>query len=177
MSTITDIYQNSEKWLRLITLIDYTASKLCKEVLHKNEGLPYDGAQLYCKLKIYKGQMQYKDQKEILCPPNGLTDESKFDITLDAKLIEVMFKPKYNLLINDLRKNMNHLYHTANKDISQSEFEKEWNRMCATLQGHGFTGRVQGLKTGNLLTIEKLGKTLDFIKSEIQGSEELLLLL
>ena len=177
MTTITNIYQNSEKWLRLVTLIDYAGSKLCEEVLHKKEGLPYDGRQLYCKLKVYKDKMQYKDQKEILCPPNGVTDESKFDVTLYTKLIEVMFRPKYNPLINDLRKKRNHLYHMANKDISQSEFEKEWNSTCAILKGHGFTETVQDLKNGNLLTIKKLEKIMDSIKCKIQGNVEVLLFL
>ena len=54
MGTIKDIYQNSERWLRLVTLIDYAGTYLCKEVLHTKEGLPYDGAQLYSWLKIYK---------------------------------------------------------------------------------------------------------------------------
>ena len=177
MTTITNIYQNSEKWLRLVTLIDYAGFKLCEEVLHKKESLPYDGVQLYCKLKVYKDQMQYKDQKEILCPPDGVTDESKFDITLYTRLIEVMFQSKYNLLINDLRKNRNHLYHMANKDISQSEFENEWHSTCAMLQGHGFTETVQDLKNDNLLTIKKIEKIMDSINSKIQGSVEVLLYL
>ena len=110
--------------------------------------------------------MKFNDQKEILCPSNGITDESKFDVTLYTSLIDVMFKPKYNRLIKDLRNNRNHIYHMANKDISESDFEKEWNSACAMLQGHGFAEMVEDLKNCNLFTIKKLQKILDSIPSE-----------
>ena len=170
MTTLTDFYQNNERWLRLVTLIDYAGLKLCKDVLHRKEGLPDDGAQLYCRLKDFKNKMQFKSQKEILSPPNGIIDESKFDITLYTKLIEVMFKPKYDLLIKDLRENRNVLCHMANKDISESEFEKKWKHVCEILERHDFTEKVENLKNSNLLAIKKLGKILDSIIHQIKGS-------
>ena len=170
MTTLTDFYQNNERWLRLVTLIDYAGLKLCKDVLHRKEGLPDDGAQLYCRLKDFKNKMQFKSQKEILSPTNGIIDESKFDITLYTKLIEVMFKPKYDLLIKDLRENRNVLCHMANKDISESEFEKKWKHVCEILERHDFTEKVENLKNSNLLAIKKLGKILDSIIHQIKGS-------
>ena len=170
MTTVKDIYQNSEKWLRLITLIDYAGTQLCKETLHTKEGLPYNGAQLYCKLIVYKDKMQFNEQKEILCPPNGMTDENKFDITLYTNLIQVMFKSKYDALINDLRKKRNHLHHMANKDMSETDFESEWSSTCAMLQRHGFNRSVEDLKIGNLLSNKNLEKILNFIESQTQGN-------
>ena len=170
MTTLTDFYQNNERWLRLVTLTDYAGLKLCKDVLHRKEGLPDDGAQLYCRLKDFKNKMQFKSQKEILSPTNGIIDESKFDITLYTKLIEVMFKPKYDLLIKDLRENRNVLCHMANKDISESEFEKKWKHVCEILERHDFTEKVENLKNSNLLAIKKLGKILDSIIHQIKGS-------
>ena len=170
MTTLTDFYQNNERWLCLVTLIDYAGLKLCKDVLHRKEGLPDDGAQLYCRLKDFKNKMQFKSQNEILSPTNGIIDESKFDITLYTKLIEVMFKPKYDLLIKDLRENRNVLCHMANKDISESEFEKKWKHVCEILERHDFTEKVENLKNSNLLAIKKLGKILDSIIHQIKGS-------
>ena len=170
MTTLTDFYQNNERWLRLVTLTDYAGLKLCKDVLHRKEGLPDDGAQLYCRLKDFKNKMQFKSQKEILSPTNGIIDESKFDITLYTKLIEVMFKPKYDLLIKDLRENRNVLCHMANKDISESEFAKKWKHVCEILERHDFTEKVENLKNSNLLAIKKLGKILDSIIHQIKGS-------
>ena len=115
MDTVKVIYQNHENWLRLVVLIDYGGLKLFKEVLHTKEGLPEDGSQLYHELLPYKDKMQFPDQKEILCPQSGVTDESKFDITLYTKLIEKMFKGRYQDLIKDLRQNRNNLYHMANQ--------------------------------------------------------------
>lgn len=124
MTFITDVFQSSEKWLRLVTLIEYGGTVLCKKILHRTEGLPNDGAQLFYQLLPYKKCMQFDDQKQILCPLNKITDESKFDITLYTRLIEKMFVGRHNLLIKDLRKTRNDLHHLANKDISDSDFEK-----------------------------------------------------
>ena len=168
MDAIKVIYQNHENWLRLVVLIDYGGKKLCKEVLHTKEGLPEDGSQLYHKLLPYK--MQYLDQKEIVCPQSGITGESKFDITLYTKLIEKMFKRRHQDLIKDLRKNRNDLHHIASKDISNSDFEKRWKSACDMLHRHGFTKKVDDLKTGNLLTIEKLEKIMNSIQNLIKGS-------
>ena len=170
MTTITDIYQNSEKWLRLVTLTDYGGTQLCKEVLHIKECFPYDGAQLYQKLEFYKDKMQYKDQKEIICPSNRITNESKFDISLYTKLIEVIFKSKYKTMISELRKKRNHLHHMAVKDICDSEFETEWSSICDMLQKYGFTENVKDLKNDNLLANEKLQTTLDSIERHFRGN-------
>ena len=170
MDTIKVIYQNHENWLRLVVLIDYAGSKLCQEVLHTKEGLPEDGSLLYHELLPYKDKMQFNNQKEILCPQSGVTDESKFDITLYTRPIEKMFVGRHNLLIKDLRKTRNNLHHLANKDISDSDFEKRWKSACDMLQRHGFTEAVDDLKTGSLLTIEKLEKILKSIENLIKGS-------
>ena len=170
MATIKVTYQNHENWLRLAVLIDYAGTKLCREVLHTIEGLPKDGSQLYHELLPFKDKMQYNYQKEILCPPSGVTDERKFDITLFTGLIEKMFKGRHTLLIKDLRKNRNDLYHMGSKDISDSDFEKRWKSACDMLQRHGFTETVDDLKTVSLLTIEKLDKILKSIEGLIQGS-------
>lgn len=170
MAGVTNKYQDSEKWLRLVTLIDYAGTVLCKDVLHRKEGLPSDGAQLYHNFLPFKNEMQFNDQKEILCPSNEITDESKFDITMYTGLIRAMFKQKYKSLINDLRAKRNHLYHMANKNLSEKEFEDEWNNVCSMLKKHGFTETVQDLKNDDLLKIEKISRTLDSIKGQIQGS-------
>ena len=170
MDTIKVICQNHENWLRLVVLIDYAGSKLCQEVLHTKEGLLEDGSLLYHELLPYKDKMQFNNQKEILCPQSGVTDESKFDITLYTRPIEKMFVGRHNLLIKDLRKTRNDLHHLANKDISDSDFEKRWKSACDMLQRHGFTEAVDDLKTGSLLTIEKLEKILKSIENLIKGS-------
>ena len=169
MTTIKDIYQNSERWLRLVTLIDHAGMHLCEEVLHTQEGLPYDGKQLYCRLKIYKDKMRFKDQKEILYPSNGITDETKFDIALYTSLIQVMFGSKYDALIKDLRDKRNELHHMANKNMSQSDFDKHWHSTWFMLKGHGFNKVVADLKTGNLLSNRNLEKILGFIERQTEG--------
>ena len=138
--------------------------------MHDREGLPTDGAQLHCRLLKFQNEMQFDDQKELLCPSDKNTDESKFDITMYTKLIQVMFKEKYNIFISDLRRKRILLYHMKNKDISESNFEKEWNNACFMLKGHGFDENVHDLKNGNLLSVEKQIKILNSLERQLQGS-------
>ena len=163
-------YQGSTRWLRLVSLIDYAGRELCAEVLHSTEGFPRDGRQLYGKLKSYKGKIQYKDQKEILCPSNGITDESKFDLTLYTNLLQVLFKDKYNSMMNNLRKYRNELFHMGEKCMSESDFENKWNDTCNMLRAHGFTKSVKNLKNGNLPAEEELKKILASFERQIQGT-------
>ena len=79
MTTITEPYKTSDKWLRLVTLIDFAGAKLCNDVLHTKEGLPSDCKELCQRLKKYQNDMD-NYQKKILCPSNRETNESKFDI-------------------------------------------------------------------------------------------------
>ena len=104
-----------------------------------------------------------------------MTDENKLDITLYTNLIGAMFKSKYDALINDLRNKRNHFHHMAKKDMSETDFESEWNSTCAMLQGHGFNKPVKDLKIGNLLSNKNLEKILDFIESQSQGTVYVLL--
>ena len=166
MSTIVDSYQNSEYWHRLVTLSDYAGRKLCSQVLHEKEGLPYNGAQLYRILEVYKDSMKNEDQKKIMCPSNGITDESKFDITLYTALISNMFGSKYSSLVMDLRNYRNHLYHMGKKDMSESNFEDEWSTACLMLKRHGFTETVEDMKNR-----KKNLKTVDFVERQISGNK------
>ena len=171
MATMTDAYHNTEKWLRLVTLINHAGKQLCKDVLHTKEDLPCNGAQLYRKLKVYKKEWRLKDQEEILCPPNGITDEDKFDIILYTDLIDVMFKTKYKSLITDLRTYIKRLCDMARKDISESEFNKEWNNACFMLRKHGFADTVADLKAGKLRPDkELLRKIVDSIERQSHGN-------
>ena len=168
---MTDNYQKNEKWLRIVTLINHAGKQLCKDILHIKEELPFNGAQLYRKLKVYKKETLFKEQEEILCPPNGIIDENKFDIILYTDLIDVMFKTKYKSLVDDLRSYINRLCHMARKDMSEKEFNKEWNNTCFMLRKHGFADNVADLKTGKLRPDKELiRKMVDSIEKQNCGN-------
>ena len=165
-----DNYQRSERWFRLVSLIDYAGRQLCTEVLHSKEGLSRDGRKLYVELKCYKDKMQFSKQKEILCPSNGITDENKFDLTLYTKLLEVLSKAKYGSMVKNLRKYRNDLIHMGDKCMPELDFENKWNDTCNMLRAHGFTASVNDLKNGNLPTEEKLREIVDSFVRAIQGN-------
>ena len=170
MTTLLEIFQNSENWLRLVTLTDYAGVDLCKEVLHTKEGLPTDGVKLYQKLKKdYNIKGLYREQEQIVFPKDENTDEGKFDITLYTCLIQQMFPSKYKGLMRTLRDIRNGLCHMSDKKIPESDFQKRWNSICAKLQNHGFNKSVDKLKTGYLPSIEMVKKILESIMCQWQG--------
>ena len=84
-----NLLKEHEKWLRVATLIDFAGRHLCHTVLHVKEQLSTDGAKLYQELEGLKSKIcRFKDQQEVLCPSSGITDESKFDLTLYTSVIE-----------------------------------------------------------------------------------------
>ena len=99
-----NLFKEYEKWLRVATLIDFAGKYLCRKVLHDQEQLPTEGAKLYQELVGLKNKIcRFKDQYDTLCPPNGITDETKFDLTLYTSIIQQKFPNKYDSLVIDLR--------------------------------------------------------------------------
>lgn len=178
MNTITELYENSDKWLRLVTLIDFFGTKLCEDVLHAKESFPRDGMKLCNMLKQYQNKMD-NYQKEILCPPSGCTNESKFDISLYTRLIKAISKKDYGALADDLRKSRNSLHHVTNKSMSDTAFEDKWRSSCNMLKKHmskqqmldlDFHQNVQELKNDKIITIDRFKKTLGLIENQVQGN-------
>ena len=149
-----NLFKDYEKWLRVATLIDFGGRHLCYNVLHKKERLPTDGAKLFAELKDLKSKIcRFKEQEEILCPSNGVTDESKFDLTIYTSIIQIKFANKYTSLLTDLRNSRNKEFHRGDKSLSDIEFNELWNNAKQMLQSHGFDIKLIGkLKTCDLST-------------------------
>ena len=133
------INREYKNWLRLTTLIDFAGRNLCYNVLFNKEKLPSDGLQLCNELKPLKSKIcQFKSQQEILCPPSGITDHQKFDLTLFTSIIKVKFSNKYNSLVDDLRLARNREFHRGGKEISDTEFNQLWKDTTDMLVKHNF---------------------------------------
>ena len=143
--------QEYKNWLRVTILIDFAGRRLCHDVLFNKEKLPSDGAKLCDKLKPFKQKIcQFKNQNEIICPPSGITDYNKFDLTLFTSIIQAMFKSKYDSLVHDLRDARNREFHRGNKELSDIEFNDVWIKTTNMLKKHKFDlTLVDDLKTCN----------------------------
>ena len=140
-----NLFKEYEKWFRVTILIDFAGRHLCHTVLHIKEHLPTDGAKLCKELEGFKSKIcRYKDQQEILCPSNGITDENKFDLTLYTSIIDKKFPKKYDSLVTDLRNSRNTESHRGNKNLSDLEFNQLWNDTAQMLQKHGFDLQLVG---------------------------------
>ena len=163
------INQEYKNWLRLTTLIDFAGRNLCYNVLFNKEKLPSDGLQLSNELKPLKSKIcQFKSQQEILCPPSGITDHQKFDLTLFTSIIKVKFSNKYNSLVDDLRLARNREFHRGSKEISDTEFNQLWKDTTDMLVKHNFNlPLVDGLKSCDPLSHQEFKNIAYLI---LQGS-------
>ena len=144
-ATNYNLFKEYEKWLRVATLIDFAGKYLCRKVLHDQEQLPTEGAKLYQELEGLKNKIcKFKDQYDTLCPPNGITDETKFDLTLYTSIIQQKFPNKYNTLVDDLRNARNREFHRGNKFLSDQEFADLWKKTTKMLEKHGFEIQLVG---------------------------------
>ena len=125
-------------WLRIAVLTDFAGRALCYDVLFSQENLPKNGALLYKELEYLKSERLFKDQHEKLFPPNGITDYTRFDVTLLTRIIESKFGNKYKPLVDDLRKARNEECHRGNKELSENEFSQLWDEITQMLGKHGF---------------------------------------
>ena len=172
MATAKDISEEYENWLRLMTLVDFAGRSLCRNVLFKLEKLPEDEVQLFTVLEPLKSQIcHYQDQREILCPPTGKTDHSRFDVTLFTSIITVKYGNKYKSLVDDLRNARNKEFHKGDKSLSGSDFNQLWNDTSQMLRNHGFdTKLVKEVKDSDLFSHQKFR---DILYSVIPGNNSL----
>ena len=135
-----------ENWIRLLTLIHCVGLEVCKNILHHMENLPVDGVQLYQVLngkrvefdRLLRKNVLKQDQYNFIFPGNGVTDISKFDITLFTFVITVMFgKPKYQQLVGELRKWRNEEFHQGEIKMTKVDFDIKWNAIFQLVGNYG----------------------------------------
>ena len=135
-----------ENWIRLLTLIHYVGFEVCKNILHHVEKLPVDGAQLNLALdgkraefdELRRKKILKQDQYDFIFPGNGVTDISKFDITLFTFVITVMFgKRKYQQLVEELRKWRNEEFHQGQIEMTKADFDNKWNAFLQLAANYG----------------------------------------
>ena len=157
-----------EKWLRLIVLVDYAATDLCRHVLFYKERLPTDGRLLYDELEANSEKFKniYPRERSVLFPSNRFTDYKEIDVTLLIKIIEKLFGKKYISLVCDIRKARNRESHRGQKDISDLDFERIWDETTDMLKNHGFDmDSVGKLKTCNIFLESQFHKSINNILS------------
>ena len=143
MATQKDISQEYKNWLRLMTLVDFAARSLCRDVLFNKEKISENEEELFQLLKPLESKIcPFKDQRKILCPSTGKTDHSKFDVTLFTNIIKVLFKDKYEPLVEDLKKARNRESHRGDKSLSESDFNQLWNDTSQMLEKYGFDPKL-----------------------------------
>lgn len=137
--------EKHEKWLRLIILVDFAARKLCEDVLFNKEKLPTDGVKLCCELKPIQSKIcHFEEQFKVLCPSNGISDYTKFDLILLTRIVHKKSGTKYKSLAHDLREVLKELFHRDNKEVSEKEFGRLWDDTILMLKIHGFNPKLVG---------------------------------
>ena len=120
-------------------VIDYSARKLCSNVLFKKEMWPTDGVELYRRQESEQSRIcQLNNEYQILCLSGGFIDHHDFDVTFFTRVIEIIFGSKYQSLLKDLRNSRNQECHKSNKELPNTELEAFWKCTADILQNHGF---------------------------------------
>ena len=164
-----------EKWLRLMTLIDYAGKKICHDLLFVTEGLPEDGNLLYNVLKRYDYSIKpNKDQSFILYPDNHCTDKAEFDITLYTRIIQGLCGKKYIQVLTALRNLRNTLFHTGRTNLTDADFKTLWDDASNTLKYYHFDmSLVAGLIDCEFSRPQECGEPLlNCIKGLFKGNVE-----
>ena len=155
-----------DNWLRLVVLIDYAGKSLCDKLLHEKECLPRDGARLYRILEKYRDYIHYQIHKDILCPSDRIIDESKFDLTIYAVVIHLMFGSivEYANLISNVRDMRNKVFHMKNVSTCTTKFEQMWSDASSMLAKHDFNSEsLKVLRTCDLYAVREDRGILEFI--------------
>ena len=161
-----------DNWLRLVVLINYAGKSLCDEILHEKEKLPRDGAKLYDELKKYKDDMHYQIHKDILCPPDEIIDESKFNLMIYAAIVHLKFENtvEYKKLIDDVRDMRNKIFHIKDVSNCTTKFEQLWSDASDMLAGHSFDIKpLDVLRTCDLYSVKEHGGILEFLSLLFTG--------
>lgn len=122
------MHKHYENWLRVVALIDYAGKRLCHEILHIKEGLPLDGENLYRELEIYKDDMHFEIYEEILCPPDKVIDENKFDLLVYTIVIYHRCGARYKKLLDEVGDLRNEVFHMQDESICTADFQELWRK-------------------------------------------------
>ena len=168
----TGTRKDFDNWLRLMVLINYAGKSLCDEILHEKEKLPRDGARLYDELKKYKDDMHYQIHKDILCPPDEIIDESKFNLMIYAAIVHLKFENtvEYKKLISDVRDIWNNIFHMKDVSTCTNKFEQLWSDASDMLAGHSFDMKsLSVLRTCDLYSVKEHGGIWEFLSLLFTG--------
>ena len=174
-SPVLSIWKCYEKWLRLMTLIDYAGKKICHDLLFITERLPVDGKLFYSIL--WRNEYRIKPnryQRFILYPQSHRTDKSKFDISLYIRIIQGLCGNKYEQYLDNLRKLRNRLFHTGCTNLTETDFNTLWNDASDILKWYKFNmSSVAGLKDCEFSLLQEYGKALlNCIEALLKGNVE-----
>ena len=159
------MYKKYKNWLRVVGLIQYAGKQLCHKILHIEEKIPCDGKEIYRRLERYKNNLHYKLYEEILCPPNKVIDEKRFDLLVYTTIIYYMFGDKYDKLLEDIGNMRDEIFHMQHDSICNTDFEQRWNEACYMLHEHKFDDieLLKTLKTCDPFSVEEYKGIMEFL--------------
>ena len=174
MSSENDIlnYPGRLRWYRFSILLDIFGKPILAQIFHKTLLAPDNCTkELYSFLLEFKKKLNlFKDEHPKVFPPNEITDEEKFDISLFGKIINTIWN-KYETekkfsqqdpkdikkakdCIASIKKWRNLLCHEE-KVLSELSFEEFWQEAEDYFQNYGVDmASASHIKTGNIFSDE-----------------------
>ena len=129
-----NLIQESRYYVQVFILIGYGGGDRCLDVLLNKGNRSRDGGQLYKRLKPEQSRIcWFNNQHQVLCQPSGIANHKYFDLTFFTRIIEVIFKIKYGLLVNNMRNLRSQECHRSNKEVPNTDFDNIW-KLTAMLE-------------------------------------------
>ena len=174
MASSHDIWNNYQRWCRLLILLCKGGGFVCKDILSKI-GIKdiKDGAEVYSKLRPYRRkieEMGFYHQKKLL-PDNEVIDTTEMDITLSTHIIQILDQLKDYSQIIKLRRLWIKLLNMpeSERSLTQQQFKEYWDEISSLLTVfHYNMNLVKALKTEDHLS-QELQNTLQDITHKIKG--------
>ena len=95
-------------------------------VLQK-ENLPSDGVQLHKRVEPEQARIcWFEDQRQVLCLSSEVANYNFFYLIFFTRIIEVIFRSKYESLVKDMRNLRNVECHRSNKEVPNTDFVNVW---------------------------------------------------
>ena len=120
-ATKDNLIQEYSNWVRFFILTDYGGGSLC--LLCSSKAKFANGVQLHKSVEPEQVRMcWFEDQRQVLCLSSEVANYNFFCLIFFTRIIEVIFRSKYESLVKDMRNLRNEECHRSNKEVPNTDF-------------------------------------------------------
>ena len=125
-ATKDNLIQEYRNWVRFFILTDYDGGSLCLHVFFKRKICQVMECSCIKEQNLNTQEYGFEDQRQVLCPSSEIANYNFFYLIFFTRIIEVIFRSKYESLVKDMRNLRNEECHRSNKEVPNTDFVNLW---------------------------------------------------